>query len=151
EALLLTLKHTAGNVRQHAPAAFSTANSGEFRMRITEIMRPRAVVRKTRPFWVAFAVFLLIPVAGVQVGWANGSASKDIVRPVKSFKQLPLEGRLSSPYGPRKHPVTGKQSFHNGIDIAAAEGSSVKSVSDGTVIFAGERENYHLTVEVRHG
>ncbi len=121
-------------------------------MRITEIMRPQSKARKSRPVLVIMAALLLVPVAGAQMVWANGAATaKDTAMPVQGFKQLPLEGRLSSPYGARKHPITGKQSFHNGIDIAAAEGAAVKSVADGTVVFAGDRDNYHATVEVRHG
>lgn len=47
----------------------------------------------------------------------------------------PLADRypVTSEYGSRVHPVTGKYSFHNGIDLAAPEGTPVVAVADGTV------------------
>ena len=42
--------------------------------------------------------------------------------------------RISSTYGWRTHPVTGKKQFHNGIDIAAQEGTPIYSPSPGKII-----------------
>lgn len=44
-----------------------------------------------------------------------------------------IEGRVSSGFGKRVHPVTGKESFHNGVDIAAPIGTFVYSPCDGRV------------------
>jgi murein DD-endopeptidase MepM/ murein hydrolase activator NlpD len=50
---------------------------------------------------------------------------------------LPLRGWESSPYGWRADPFTGQRSHHSGVDIAASEGSPVRSATDGVVIAAG--------------
>lgn len=51
---------------------------------------------------------------------------------------LPVQYRtITSPFGPRVHPVTGAADFHEGIDIAAPLGTPVYSVVDGEVTFAG--------------
>lgn len=50
---------------------------------------------------------------------------------------LPLEGRITSPFGLRIHPISGQQRFHAGIDIAAATGTPIYSAFDGRVIYAG--------------
>lgn len=53
----------------------------------------------------------------------------------------PVEGAaLSSRYGWRKHPITGEMTFHNGVDLAAAEGATVRSALDGMVCAAGYDE-----------
>jgi murein DD-endopeptidase MepM/ murein hydrolase activator NlpD len=46
---------------------------------------------------------------------------------------IPTTGRKTSRYGNRTHPVTGKRSFHNGLDIAAAVGTPIVAPLDGTV------------------
>jgi murein DD-endopeptidase MepM/ murein hydrolase activator NlpD len=50
---------------------------------------------------------------------------------------LPLEGKITSPFGLRIHPISGQQRFHAGIDIAAATGTPIYSAFDGRVIYAG--------------
>ncbi|MEM7220125.1 MAG: M23 family metallopeptidase [Pseudomonadota bacterium] len=60
-------------------------------------------------------------------------------------------GWLSSPFGKRVDPITGKPAWHNGVDFAGDKGSSVVAVAGGVVTFAGERSGYGLMVEVNHG
>ncbi len=56
----------------------------------------------------------------------NYSLSKNMVRPVN--------GKITSGFGLRNHPITGKLRFHAGVDIAAKEGTPIYSSFDGTVI-----------------
>ncbi len=49
---------------------------------------------------------------------------------------LPIRGWESSPYGWRSDPFTGQRSHHSGVDLAAPEGSTIKSATDGVVIAA---------------
>ncbi len=60
-------------------------------------------------------------------------------------------GVLSSQYGKRIDPFTGKQAHHKGIDIASKEGSRILAVADGVVTWAGARTGYGELVEIRHG
>ena len=48
--------------------------------------------------------------------------------------KLPVNGRISSGFGNRIHPITGKTSFHNGIDIAARLGTPIYAPASGTVV-----------------
>lgn len=59
--------------------------------------------------------------------------------------------RISSGYGWRIHPVTGKRQFHRGIDIPAPYGSNIYAVNDGTVIEVSHNyaDGYYVTVS--HG
>ncbi len=60
-------------------------------------------------------------------------------------------GWVSSFYGSRIDPFNGKKTFHEGIDIAAKEGSPVMAVADGIVSWVGERGGYGGLVEIDHG
>ena len=64
----------------------------------------------------------------------------------------PIEGGwISSYYGNRIDPFTGKKAFHHGMDLAGKSGSKVSSVADGIVTWIGERSGYGGLVEVDHG
>lgn len=60
-------------------------------------------------------------------------------------------GWLSSKFGYRSDPFTGKRTWHNGVDLAGREGSDIISVAAGVVTFAGDRYGYGNLVEVEHG
>ena len=65
-------------------------------------------------------------------------------RPVKS-------GYISSRYGWRPDPITGKNSMHSGIDFAGRAGSEVVAAASGVVTWAGRDAGYGNIVEVSHG
>lgn len=60
-------------------------------------------------------------------------------------------GRLSSDYGWRTHPITGKRSFHDGIDIANQVGTSINAYADGTVTKASWTDSYGNYIVIDHG
>jgi len=57
----------------------------------------------------------------------------------------PLNGRLSSFFGTRKHPVTGKISKHGGLDIAVKTGTPVAAAASGVVIVASTDVGHYGT------
>jgi murein DD-endopeptidase MepM/ murein hydrolase activator NlpD len=63
----------------------------------------------------------------------------------------PVKGYISSPFGKRTHPKTGKRDFHGGIDIAAGPGNPVRATADGIVSFAGWSGNNGNLVVLEHG
>ncbi len=63
----------------------------------------------------------------------------------------PTSGRLSSPYGYRKDPFTGKTSWHSGIDIANSTGTTVRAAAYGKVTFAGTSSGYGYNIVIDHG
>ncbi|MDB5505627.1 MAG: hypothetical protein JWR75_265 [Devosia sp.] len=66
---------------------------------------------------------------------------------------MPIAGveRLSSSYGNRTDPFTGKKAFHSGLDFPAAKGTLVLSAGAGKVVFAGQRSGYGNVMEIDHG
>ncbi len=63
---------------------------------------------------------------------------------------MPVIGTVTSDYGYREHPVYSGDSFHEGRDIAADEGSPVYAVLDGVVIDAGTAEMAGNYVRLLH-
>lgn len=63
---------------------------------------------------------------------------------------LPVNGPITSGVGMRIDPFDGSWRHHNGIDIAVPEGTPVKAVADGTILYAGLRSGYGWTVIVEH-
>ena len=63
---------------------------------------------------------------------------------------LPVNGRISSDFGWRIDPFDGKRRFHNGVDIAAPEGTPVKAVETGKVIFSGKEKGYGNLIILEH-
>lgn len=86
-----------------------------------------------------------------QLGVLENLVIGDDVAARLSPKGRPIvEGWLSSPFGKRTDPFTGKDAWHNGIDFAGAEGGEIIAVADGIVTYAGRRHGYGLMVEVTH-
>ncbi len=58
---------------------------------------------------------------------------------------------ISSTFGRRADPFTGKAAYHAGIDFAAPAGSQARAVAPGVVTWAGNRSGYGQLVEINHG
>jgi murein DD-endopeptidase MepM/ murein hydrolase activator NlpD len=65
-------------------------------------------------------------------------------RPVSS-------GWISSGFGERNDPFTGKKATHEGLDFAGIKGSEVLAVASGAVIWAGSSQGYGNLLEIDHG
>lgn len=61
------------------------------------------------------------------------------------------KGWISSYFGMRNDPFTGKRTMHKGMDFAGKEGSEVVAVAAGMVTWAGERYGYGEMIEINHG
>lgn len=63
----------------------------------------------------------------------------------------PVAGKITSPFGWRKHPITRRNDFHGALDIKAPHGSPIRASRAGTVVYAGWQSGYGKTVVVDHG
>ncbi|MBS1723998.1 MAG: peptidoglycan DD-metalloendopeptidase family protein [Armatimonadetes bacterium] len=73
------------------------------------------------------------------------------VSPYKGRFILPVNGRFSSPFGYRIHPISHTRKMHTGQDIAASSGTPIKAAGPGVVISTGWRGGYGNTVIIDHG
>lgn len=57
---------------------------------------------------------------------------------------------ITSKYGYRVHPITGKTSKHTGIDLSGVHHDNILVIADGTITFAGVQSGFGNCIEVRH-
>ena len=78
-------------------------------------------------------------------GGGGGSINANWTMPIAYYT------RLSSPYGYRTHPIYGDQRFHNGVDLAAPQGTAILAARSGTVtqVGYGSANGYYVTIN--HG
>jgi murein DD-endopeptidase MepM/ murein hydrolase activator NlpD len=81
--------------------------------------------------------------------WESLSERQSLLNSTPNIK--PARGWLTSKFGYRANPFTGKRTMHAGLDIAAAPGSPVYAPADGVVMFAGYDESYGKLVSIDHG
>ncbi|MCP3688570.1 MAG: M23 family metallopeptidase [Gammaproteobacteria bacterium] len=62
-----------------------------------------------------------------------------------------IKGWLSSYYGMRTHPLSGRKEMHKGIDFASKMGGDVITVAKGVVVYAGKRYGYGRVIDIAHG
>lgn len=60
------------------------------------------------------------------------------------------KGWISSFFGHRHDPFTGRKAFHSGVDIVGKEGSEIKALASGIVSFANVKGGYGRLVEIKH-
>lgn len=80
-------------------------------------------------------------------GLIRDSQLREEMRP----RGRPVEkGWISSSYGYRNDPFTGKRTFHHGVDVAGKKNSNVVAVASGIVTWVGTKSGYGKLVEISH-
>jgi murein DD-endopeptidase MepM/ murein hydrolase activator NlpD len=85
------------------------------------------------------------------------SALENVLLSRKLKQEIYPEGRpvdvgwISSPFGWRIDPLTGRPEFHEGIDFAAPMGTPIHAVAAGVVTWAAPMEGYGNMVEINDG
>ena len=77
--------------------------------------------------------------------------TKNLQKEIKPAGRPIKKGWISSYYGMRANPFTGKPEFHRGMDLAGKKGSPVIAVASGVITWAGKRYGYGNMVEINHG
>ena len=63
----------------------------------------------------------------------------------------PANAALSSPFGYRRDPFTGRGAMHKGLDFKGPIGTEIAAAATGRVSFAGRKGGYGKTIEITHG
>jgi len=63
----------------------------------------------------------------------------------------PVRGWVTSSFGMRISPFTGRSQFHHGLDISTRTGSNIRAPADGVVTFVGRSGGYGKILVINHG
>jgi len=74
----------------------------------------------------------------------------DVSSPVVNSVDMPINGRITSEFGYRDHPIYGEELFHKGIDIGGDYGDKIKVVLSGEVVEAQYDSGYGYYMKIRH-
>jgi murein DD-endopeptidase MepM/ murein hydrolase activator NlpD len=68
------------------------------------------------------------------------------------FEPWPVGYKVNrrSPYGPRVHPITGKRTFHHGVDVALPVGTPLTAPADGVVVHKNRTSSAGFNLILRH-
>ena len=140
---VVELRSTSAAMWSDADALASRARSrAATPLGFSDVLAP-AVRVPTAPGGIPLTNLDLPLVAGTPLGDAAALFATPYVSPVP--------GPITSPYGPRFHPILNYVRNHNGVDMTAACGTPIVAMTDGTVTRSGNAGGYGLLVEIDHG
>ena len=79
-----------------------------------------------------------------QAGETAVAAGRGVLAP-------PVNGPITSGFGPRVHPIFGNVRMHTGIDFGASVGTPIRAAADGVVVIAGPYGGYGNATVIDHG
>ena len=85
------------------------------------------------------------------IGSYINKTAKDTNVQVASGFIKPIQGRITSDFGWRTHPIFNSRSFHSGIDIGGPNYGEIRASNSGKVIYSGWYGGYGKVVIIEHG
>ncbi len=82
---------------------------------------------------------------------AQMESKLDYLECLPDLVPIEIDKNLSSGFGYRIHPITGKNTLHKGLDITGSIGTQIRAAGAGKVIFAGWTDSYGKLVIISHG
>ncbi|MDR1875284.1 MAG: LysM peptidoglycan-binding domain-containing M23 family metallopeptidase [Synergistaceae bacterium] len=84
-------------------------------------------------------------------GTSRKSVASSTQQKVTRAYRWPVMGKINSPFGWRRHPITKRRDFHTGLDIKAGRGTVIRSAREGRAAYVGWMGGYGKVVVVDHG
>lgn len=125
-----------------------------------ELLRTPVTAEQLRNWWEALDAGEIAEVFRVQENppamggeeptFPRNASYEKVVVSAAARSPLPCDAVITSGYGERTHPITGKWDFHTGIDLAASEGTAIHAIYPGRVEKVGYSDSYGNFIVVRH-
>jgi murein DD-endopeptidase MepM/ murein hydrolase activator NlpD len=111
-------------------------SKGEYESELQTIKRINADIEASKRVLVNFKKFL--------------EAREEIIQKIPNNWPIIGGGFITSPFGMRRSPFTGKWAMHQGVDVSWWPGAPIRATADGVVVFSGMKGGYGRTIQVQH-
>ena len=145
------LKYSIESKKRHLERSVASINSQQAYIK-GAIEKNKSMIEKLKTDRVAYQR------AEKELAKQSASLGSYINRTVKDSEThiasgfiKPIQGRITSPFGWRTHPIFNTKSFHSGVDIAGPNLGAIRASNQGKVIYSGWYGGYGKVVIVEHG
>lgn len=121
----------------------------EFSRSYLPLHRQELVVRKMNAFLKQLSADVRLEEVRQQELLTGVRANREVLAAMPAI--WPVEGYLTSRFGGRPSPFSGRGEFHKGLDISARIGTPVQAPAKGVVVFAAVDGAYGNSVVIQHG
>jgi murein DD-endopeptidase MepM/ murein hydrolase activator NlpD len=111
-------------------------SKGDYESELQTIKRINADIEASKRVLVNFKKFL--------------EAREEIIQKIPNNWPIIGGGFITSPFGMRRSPFTGKWAMHQGVDVSWWPGAPIRATADGVVVFSGMKGGYGRTIQVQH-
>jgi len=111
-------------------------SEGDYESELQTIKRINADIAASKRVLMNFKKFL--------------EAREEIISNIPNNWPIIGGGFVTSPFGMRRSPFTGKWAMHQGVDVSWWPGAPIRATADGVVVFSGMKGGYGRTVQVQH-
>ncbi|MGX5609305.1 murein hydrolase activator EnvC family protein [Bacillus cereus] len=80
----------------------------------------------------------------------SNETSQNLGSAILAYPMEPGSYTITSPYGYRTHPITGKKKLHNGVDFGAPRNTPIYAAEEGYVLYAGHANGYGNWIVIKH-
>lgn len=77
-------------------------------------------------------------------------AREEIIQKIPNNWPIIGGGFITSPFGMRRSPFSGKWAMHQGVDVSWWPGAPIRATADGVVVFSGMKGGYGRAIQVQH-
>ena len=148
---IATLKYNIEARKRNLERSVASINSQQEYIQ-RAIARNESMINKLRTDRVAYQkAERELAKQSASIGSYINKTAKDTGVQVASGFVKPIQGRITSPFGWRTHPIFNSRSFHSGVDIGGPNLGAIRASNSGKVIYSGWYGGYGKVVILEHG